>query len=244
VVLGRTTSQISLLQKYLQKTYRVRGIPHLCNRKETEKIIKAALGLEHENPSFALHSLAANPYRPQQEKVATLTFTRIPSCLCSSKNETQWCFTIPSLQPPQANDKDADDDTFRRATEIVLDNHFRGFTPLSSFRSTSDHRFEYVVLCNAMKIISHSISCIAISGLGGHAFGSFKERGKPYMWLRDSLPDDLPGARILIYGYNTELQKNQSFQSLRNLANQFRNDLRAIRGKATVSRVNTHHNIC
>lgn len=34
----------SLPQKYPQKTYRVRGIPHLCNQKETEKIVKAALG--------------------------------------------------------------------------------------------------------------------------------------------------------------------------------------------------------
>ena len=64
------------------------------------------------------------------------------------------------------------------------------------------------------------------------------------MWLRDSLPDDLPGARILIYGYDTELQKSQSFQSLRNLANQFSNHLRAIRGKATVSRMNIRCNIC
>ena len=64
------------------------------------------------------------------------------------------------------------------------------------------------------------------------------------MWLRDSLPDDLPGARILIYGYDTELQKSQSFQSLRNLANQFRNDLRAIRGKATVSRIGIRYSIC
>src|SRR5947199_775050 len=107
---------------YPQMTYRVRGIPHICNWKETETIIKAALDLEHENPSFVLHSLAANPYRPQQEKVATLTFTRIPSCLYSSKNETQWRFTIPNLQLPQAIDKDADDDAFRRPTEIVLDN--------------------------------------------------------------------------------------------------------------------------
>jgi hypothetical protein len=144
VVITPTTSQISLLQKYPQKTYRVRGIPHLCNQKETEKIIKAAVGLEYENPSFALHSLAANPYRPQQEKVATLTFTRIPSCLCSSKNETQWCFAIPNLQLPQASDKDANGDTFRRATEVVLDSHFRGFTPLSSFQDTSDHKSEYV----------------------------------------------------------------------------------------------------
>jgi hypothetical protein len=138
------TSQISLPQEYPQMTYRVRGIPHLYNRKETEKIVKAALGLEHENTNFALHSLAANPYRPQQEKVATLTFTRISSCLCGSKNETQWCFTIPNLQLPQASDRDADDDTFRTATEIVLDNHFIGFTPLSSFQNTSDHKLEYV----------------------------------------------------------------------------------------------------
>ncbi|KAM3509182.1 hypothetical protein MY11210_006437 [Beauveria gryllotalpidicola] len=37
----------------------------------------------------------------------------------------------------------------------------------------------------------HELEIIAVSGLGGHAFGSFKERGGSNMWLRDSLPYEI-----------------------------------------------------
>ena len=54
------------------------------------------------------------------------------------------------------------------------------------------------------------LSVIALSGLGGHAFGSFKERDGTYMWLRDSLPYDLiledggrPMARVITFGYES-----------------------------------------
>jgi hypothetical protein len=55
------------------------------------------------------------------------------------------------------------------------------------------------------------------------------------MWLRDSLPYDLSGVRILVYGYDTRLESSQSFQSLRTLAGQFKNQIRAIRGQLAVS---------
>jgi hypothetical protein len=70
---------------------------------------------------------------------------------------------------------------------------------------------------------------IAISGLGGHAFGSFKERHGPFMWLRDALPLDFPGARILIYGYDTRLLRSSSFQNLTDLGRALRIDMKAIR---------------
>ena len=72
-------------------------------------------------------------------------------------------------------------------------------------------------------------SVIVTSGLGGHAFGSFKEKGGPFMWLRDALPLDVPGARILIYGYDTRLIRSSSFQNLTDLGRAFQIDLRGIR---------------
>ena len=71
-----------------------------------------------------------------------------------------------------------------------------------------------------------SISCIAISGLGGHAFGSWKDRNSHYMWLRDALPHDLPGARVLTYGYDTRLAESSNFQNLEDIALTFRASLR------------------
>jgi hypothetical protein len=70
---------------------------------------------------------------------------------------------------------------------------------------------------------------IAISGLGGHAFGSFKERHESFMWLRDALPLDVPGARILIYGYDTRLVRSSSFQNLMDLGNALKIDMKGIR---------------
>ena len=55
-------------------------------------------------------------------------------------------------------------------------------------------------------------SVIAITGLGGHAFGSWRSRfsterplDRP-MWLRDFLPQRFPDARVMTYGYGSSLR--------------------------------------
>lgn len=49
-------------------------------------------------------------------------------------------------------------------------------------------------------------SIIAITGLDGHAYGSWRGRGNlGKMWLRDFLCKDLPCCRTMIYGYNSKL---------------------------------------
>jgi protein SERAC1 len=81
-------------------------------------------------------------------------------------------------------------------------------------------------------------SIIAVHGLGGHAYGSFKERGGSYMWLEDSLlpslmasgePSTRCSARILTYGYDAHIENSDCFQSIRDLASQLRALLRTIR---------------
>ena len=59
-------------------------------------------------------------------------------------------------------------------------------------------------------------SVIAITGLGGHAFGSWQsnistERSidRP-MWLRDFLPREFPNARIMTYGYDSNLKESDA----------------------------------
>jgi hypothetical protein len=79
-------------------------------------------------------------------------------------------------------------------------------------------------------------SIVAISGLGGHAFGSFKERGGDHMWLRDTLPFDLtshltsdsagrPMARVMTYGYESTVAESRSIQNLEDLATSFHTSL-------------------
>lgn len=60
---------------------------------------------------------------------------------------------------------------------------------------------------------------IALTGLAGHAFGSWA--ASPHMWLRDFLHDDLPKARILLYGYDSNLAGSQSRNILADLSNNF-----------------------
>lgn len=49
------------------------------------------------------------------------------------------------------------------------------------------------------------------------------------MWLRDALPLDLPTARILIYGYDTQTIGSNSFQNLDDLGRALQADIGAMR---------------
>ncbi|KAF8543181.1 hypothetical protein BDD12DRAFT_874965 [Trichophaea hybrida] len=46
---------------------------------------------------------------------------------------------------------------------------------------------------------------IAVTGLAGHAFGSWRNRETNKMWLKDLLPHDVQNIRIMSYGYNSSL---------------------------------------
>ncbi|KJZ70126.1 hypothetical protein HIM_10496 [Hirsutella minnesotensis 3608] len=102
-----------------------------------------------------------------------------------------------------------------RPKSLTLDADFLGMTTL--FAPPED---------------DHKVDVIAISGLGGHAFGSFKDRGGEHMWLRDALPYDLrsedtdrPMARLMTFGYDSAVAESQSMQNLEDLATAFHNSI-------------------
>lgn len=72
-------------------------------------------------------------------------------------------------------------------------------------------------------------SCIAISGLASHPFGSWQPKAgdKTFMWIRDTLPKQLEGTRTIIYGYDTKLYESRSFQNIPDLAQDLINHLLA-----------------
>lgn len=45
------------------------------------------------------------------------------------------------------------------------------------------------------------------------------------MWLRDALPEGIPGARILIYGYESAIANSQSMQNIEDIAKSFYNSI-------------------
>ena len=68
-------------------------------------------------------------------------------------------------------------------------------------------------------------SVVALSGIGGHAFRSFKKPGKAHMWLRDELPKDLPGSYVMIWGYQSTMSESKDTKSIQDISRQLRHDL-------------------
>jgi hypothetical protein len=48
------------------------------------------------------------------------------------------------------------------------------------------------------------------------------------MWLRDSLPEDVQGMRVMIYGYETKIDGSDSNQALGDLSTQLREDVKSV----------------
>jgi hypothetical protein len=67
---------------------------------------------------------------------------------------------------------------------------------------------------------AYSGSCIAVTGLGGHALGSWSSQDKQsnFMWLRDAVPRRFPQTRVITYGYDSQLLDSESFQTIRNIS--------------------------
>ncbi|KAH0541229.1 hypothetical protein FGG08_004285 [Glutinoglossum americanum] len=196
------------------RTLRVRGLSATHSRRSARTFLRSKLALD-EDSRLEICSLASSPHQ-HEEKVATITFEGISNLLPSGSSE--WMIDMPG------NGSDGDDEqSTEHQQHIIIDSHFEGFTPMDSAEKDEDHGVEYPS--------ANTSSIVAVSGLGSHAFGSFKERGGQYMWLRDALPDDIPSARVLIYGYHTKLADSRSFQDLEAIASTFRVSLGAIRNQ-------------
>ncbi|KAI5839391.1 hypothetical protein DFP73DRAFT_613959 [Morchella snyderi] len=100
--------------------------------------------------------------------------------------------------------------------EGTVDTHFRGLTQLNNPEDPE-------------------IDIIAVTGLAGHAFGSWRSRERPGMWLRDLLPKDMEDngymARVLTYGYDTTLNGSHSYAGVNDHSKQF---LEAVKGARTM----------
>jgi hypothetical protein len=82
-------------------------------------------------------------------------------------------------------------------------------------------------------------SIVAVTGLAGHAFGSWKSRTQDHqMWLRDFLPVDLRDAnvRILTFGYNSALKESTSTGSLHDFSRQLLDGVNSARAHGEKAR--------
>lgn len=136
----------------------------------------------------------------------TVTFQTLPPPLQRLRTGRSYRIQLPPGDQPS------------RKQYLVVDKDFYGITTLYS-PPTEDHK----------------IDIVSISGIGGHAFGSFKEGGEDHMWLRDSLPFDLiwedtgrPMARSMIYGYESTVAQSENIQNLEDLATSFHASMLAL----------------
>ncbi|KAI9893550.1 MAG: hypothetical protein M1814_006346 [Vezdaea aestivalis] len=183
------------------KTFRVQGIPLGFGRAQVKELLNSIPEMEYSK--IEIGSLAKEAGREIQ--TATATFESIPQDFGPDKN--QWELTTVPRRTLASNDDSSDGNEHQ--VLITIDTHFRGITTLKSVEDAS----------------MHDIDCLAIPGLGGHAFGSFKQRDGSFMWLLDGLPADLPGARIMTCGFDTRLSGGQSFQDLESLGSTLRSCL-------------------
>ncbi|KFY33939.1 hypothetical protein V494_07201 [Pseudogymnoascus sp. VKM F-4513 (FW-928)] len=137
-------------------------------------------------------------YREHQDDIKVKSLC--PSCDSVDPDEDDWTATIffRPRDPEKGELRLANDDT------LTLSKEFYGFTPL------------YVPPKEKGPVAA---DIIAITGLGGHAYGSWSHSDER-MWLRDYLPKDAPNARILTYGYQSALQSD-SISVLEDHTNKF-----------------------
>ncbi|KAK5676541.1 hypothetical protein LTS10_010842 [Elasticomyces elasticus] len=121
-------------------------------------------------------------------------------CSLAKDSEDSYCATVTSVGCVPPLDR----------AHWSVDKEFMGITPLAD--------------CSDAEV-----DLVAVTGLAGHALGSFRASSGTFVWLRDALPNDVPQARVLTYGYDTALFENQSKESLYHLAAVFLDRLNSFR---------------
>jgi protein SERAC1 len=192
------------------QTWRVRGIPLDFDKRRLAGVLQhhpslqitKTAGVNEEDNDRSdndvwVHTLAPDLWSDQ---VTTICFCHLPVQLDTLEHNGQLPIDIQvSSMNTHTGVKEKRDSL--QTVRLAIDQHFNGIT----------------VLC-ALSTSEHQIDVVAVSGLGSHPFGSFVHKGDGHMWLSNSLPQDMPMARVMIYAYKSGLQGSNSFAHLGDLA--------------------------
>ncbi|KAH0541380.1 hypothetical protein FGG08_004144 [Glutinoglossum americanum] len=77
-------------------------------------------------------------------------------------------------------------------------------------------------------------SIVAVHGLGGHAMNTWTHKSSKKMWLRDFLPETMPDARIMTFGYDARVLNSRNILGLLENAENLLADLWSHRSSADV----------
>jgi hypothetical protein len=81
-----------------------------------------------------------------------------------------------------------------------------------------------------------TIDLVAIHGLGGHYNDTWTDANTNQNWLRDFLPEQIPQARIMSWGYNSAVFGTPSVGNITSFAQALLNDLKGYRPKVLEKR--------
>ena len=221
VLLSPRVSPPPIKRPIKPRTFRVSNIPPDITESELRTYLKDLL--EDCVPDDFIISLA--PYSYGRRQIATVTFMRRELSPFSE------CRTGERLYIQ--NDG--------MGSRIIVDCEFQGVTPLYSAKEPT---VEWVKISLVRSFKSRTdygmCSIIAVAGLAGHAFGSWKSRTQDHqMWLRDFLPVDLQdtNVRILTFGYNSGLRDSTSTSSLLDFSRQLLDGVNSARADVEKARM-------
>jgi hypothetical protein len=123
-----------------------------------------------------------------QEQVKELEISEGQGFSLAADGKRTLCATLTSYERPTPSHR-----------RWRVDNDFIGFTPLSDPEDAN-------------------VDIVAVTGLGGHALGSFRSADGMAVWLRDFAPEDIPQARFITYGYDTGVVASDNNQGVHELA--------------------------
>ncbi|KAF8542396.1 hypothetical protein BDD12DRAFT_802949 [Trichophaea hybrida] len=121
-------------------------------------------------------SLTPQDYRPSLN----------PSC-CSPTQTALLNFDLCTEHLQHHKHLEVSESASRAAALLMIDSHFNNLTQLNVPQG---------------EVVA---DVIAVTGLAGHAFGSWRNRETHKMWLKDFLPYDVQNIRIMSYGYDSSL---------------------------------------
>ncbi|TDZ35774.1 Protein SERAC1 [Colletotrichum spinosum] len=118
-----------------------------------------------------------------------------------------------------------------RLADTELLTELQSLLKASGFRYRCDCTFYGITPLyeNASATSTTTCDVVAVPGLASHAIGSWKAPGDSDVWLRDWLPEDIPNIRVMLYGYDTKLLKNDSASSIEDLGRRFLESLGTFR---------------
>jgi len=197
--------------------WRIRGVPADMREAELEDILQQHPALRPRRGDWVddgndgnsigngvqVRTLTPNL---RHDQVATVRFRRLPYRLHTLARSDQLTIDVElSLENALVGGKRKHGSS---TIQLAIDQHFYGITVLSSPLPGN-----------------YTVDVLAVPSLGGHSYGSFVHKGDGHMWLSESLPRDIPTARVMIYGYESGLQDSTSFAGLHDLAGSLRNEI-------------------